>query len=62
MFRRLPDGIYDHQELLIRYEVRDGAPLNILTKEWVDAKNLVHTDVRLNAEWGTYPDIPTKNK
>lgn len=56
MFKWVPDGIYDYEEFLVRYEIVDNNPTTVKTKDWVDSDHAKGLD----APWGTNPDFPPK--
>lgn len=62
MFKQAPDGVYDHQEYLIRYVVVDGNPTTAINKTWIEQGAPPSIPAELHQPWGTYPDIPPKIK
>jgi hypothetical protein len=62
MYKWVPDGVYDSQSLLTRYEIKDGKPRTVITKMWIDAGGPQDVDPKFKLPWGTYPDMPEKPK
>ena len=60
MFAWVPDGIYDHQSLLIRYMLVDGMPKYVMVKSWVDIGGPNEIPEELKRPWGSFPDMPPK--
>lgn len=56
MFKWVPDGIYDYEEFLVRYEIVDNNPKTVKTKDWVDSDHAKG----LGTPWGSNPDFPPK--
>lgn len=60
MFAWAPDGIYDHQEFMVRYVISNGNPKVVISKMWVDQGGPDHLDAQLRTPWGTFPNMPPK--
>lgn len=60
MFPWVPDGIYDNNQRLVRYEIVDGTYIRVIAKLWVDAGGPADVSPALKQPWGTYPDLPQK--
>lgn len=60
MFAWVPDGIYDHQAVPVRYIVVDGMPTHQATRSWIEQGLPSDAVAELRPPWGTYPDFPPK--
>ena len=56
MFKWVPDGTYDYEEFMIRYEIVDHNPKTVKSKMWVDSDY----EKDLCPPWGSYPNFPPK--
>ena len=58
----VPDGIYDHREYFVRYNVIGGNVKTVISKMWLDKggpENCTEDELK---PWATYPDFPSKPK
>ena len=56
MFKWVPDGTYDYEEFMVRYEIVNCNPKTVKSKMWVDSDHARG----IGSSWGTYPDFPPK--
>jgi len=59
-FPWVPDGVYDHSQYEVRYEIKQGYMMTAISKMWVDKGGPATVDMALRLPWGTYVDIPQK--
>lgn len=64
---KVPDGIYDHADFLVRYVIIDGQKLFIYSKMWLDSGCPDDTPREVSEPpFGYYPDyrsmLPPKTK
>lgn len=59
-FPWVSDGIYDHAQYQVRYEVIQGYVMTAISKMWTDKGGPATVSKALRLPWGTYPDIPKK--
>lgn len=60
MFGWVPDGIWDYEDWLVRYEIFDGNPINVVSKMWIDKGGPRLIEEKLRFPWGAYPTFPPK--
>lgn len=61
MFGWVPDGLYDHVDYLMRYEIKDGTYTRCADKNWVnDVSKHDRLPEHFRKPWGEYPDMPRK--
>ncbi len=54
------DGIYDHREYSVRYNIVDGNAKTVISKMWLDKGGPASCTEAELKPWGTYPDFPAK--
>lgn len=59
-FAWVPDGIYDYNNFLVRYVLKDGNPVIVISKMWVDKGGPDDVSLQLKQPWGSFPDFPPK--
>lgn len=59
-FGWVPDGTYDYQEYLCRYNIVDGNATKVISKMWVDIGGPDDVTSELKQPWGAFPDFPPK--
>lgn len=59
-FPWVPDGIYDYQDFLVRYVVKDGNATCVISKGWVDIGGPDDVSSNLKQPWGSFPTFPPK--
>lgn len=59
-FAWVPDGIYDYNKFLVRYVLKDGNPVIVISKMWVDKGGPDDVSLQLKQPWGSFPDFPPK--
>lgn len=59
-FKWVPDGTYDYEEFQVRYVLRNGNPLTVISKMWVDQGGPNDVSLELKQPWGSFPDFPPK--
>jgi len=59
-FPWVPDGVYDYEDFLVRYDVVDGMARTVIAKSWVDIGGPETVPSHLKAPWGTFPTFPPK--
>lgn len=60
MFKWVPDGVYDYQEFLVRYEIKDGSYVWAACKDWVDKGGPISVPQEYRKPWGAFPDFPPR--
>lgn len=59
-FPWVPDGVYDYSTFLVRYQIKDGNAVHVISKSWVDDGGPHTVDQELRTPWGSFPDFPPK--
>jgi hypothetical protein len=59
-FPWVPDGIYDYSVYQVRYEIKQGYVMKVISKMWLDNGGPEDVDIALRLPWGTYIDFPPK--
>lgn len=59
-FKWVPDGTYDYEEYLVRYNIVNGNPTRVISKMWVDQGGPDNVSDELRQPWGAFPDFPPK--
>lgn len=60
LFPWVPDGIWDYQDFLVRYQIVEGKVKHVIAKSWVDKGGPPMVSSELKQPWGTYPTFPPK--
>ena len=58
----VPDGIYDSRKFQTRYFIKDGRAQEVVTVIWLQSNRLSELSPAMQANFGTYPDLPEKPK
>lgn len=59
-FKWVPDGTYDYKEYCVRYVIRNGNSITVISKMWVDQGGPDDVSLELKQPWGSFPDFPPK--
>ncbi len=59
-FKWVPDGTYDYEEYLVRYNIVNGNSTRVISKMWVDQGGPDDVSDELRQPWGAFPDFPPK--
>ncbi len=59
-FPWVPDGIYDHSGYQVRYLIKQGYVMLVISKMWIEAGGPKDVDFYMKVPWGSYNDIPPK--
>lgn len=59
-FKWVPDGTYDYEEFQVRYVLRNGNPITVISKMWVDQGGPNDVSLELKQPWGSFPNFPPK--
>lgn len=59
-FKWVPDGVYDYQEYMVRYLIKDGGYIWCASKQWVDQGGPTDLPPEHRTPWGSFPDFPPK--
>jgi hypothetical protein len=59
-FKWVPDGTYDYEEYLVRYNIVNGTPTKVISKMWVDQGGPDDVSDELRQPWGAFPNFPPK--
>ena len=60
MFGWVPDGTYDYVDYKTRYVMRNGNPVTVITKIWLEQGGPDDVTDELRQPWGAFPDFPPK--
>jgi len=59
-FKWVPDGTYDYEDYLVRYQIVNGNSTRVISKMWIDIGGPDDVSDELRQPWGTFPNFPPK--